>query len=84
MDETTNLWPRNTLIRLRYNFPTSCLEVTIHEAKNRQVWRVAAAVGLPTFRLIGYRIGDWSLDELGRGNGGRFSVLTASAHAGLR
>ncbi len=32
---------------------------------------MTAAVGLPTLRLVRVRIGPWSLDGLGLGNGGK-------------
>ncbi|RME16909.1 MAG: pseudouridine synthase [Alphaproteobacteria bacterium] len=61
------LWPRTPPVRFRKSVPDTWIEMTITEGRNRQVRRMTAAIGLPTLRLVRWRIGPWSLDGLAPG-----------------
>jgi len=64
IDEPANLWPRNPPIRYRAKIPTSWIELTLREGKNRQVRRMTARVGFPTLRLVRAAIGNVSVAGL--------------------
>lgn len=52
-------------VRHRASIPTTWVELTMTEGKNRQVRRMTAAAGHPTLRLVRVRIGGLDLWELG-------------------
>ncbi len=76
--------PRNPPIRYRQQIPTTWLEITLSEGKNRQVRRMTAAVGFPTLRLVrsALFLPDLSLTLAGL-QPGQWRELTASEQRSL-
>jgi len=64
VSEPDSLWSRDPPVRFRKTLPTSWLQLSLREGRNRQVRRMGAAVGFPVLRLIRTHIGlasVWSL-----------------------
>lgn len=61
------IWPRNPPVRFRKSVPDCWIALTISEGRNRQVRRMTAAVGHPTLRLVRWRVGEWTLDDVAPG-----------------
>lgn len=64
---------RTPPIRKRKNIPTSWLEITIKEGKNRQVRKMCASVGFPCLRLIRVEIKGLRFEDL---KVGKYRALT--------
>jgi 23S rRNA pseudouridine2457 synthase len=68
------IWERTPPIRFRSAIPTSWIELTITEGKNRQVRKMTAAVGFPTLRLIRIKMDKFTLGDLKPGEIREFSL----------
>lgn len=77
VDEPAGLWDRDPPIRVRQNIPTSWIEISLQEGRNRQVRRMTAAVNFPTLRLIRTHIGPHEVWSLASGEW-RFESSTSS------
>lgn len=75
IEREPELPPREVPIRFRKNIPTTWLELTLTEGRNRQVRRMTASVGHPTLRLL--RISHGTL-TLGTMKPGEHRSLTAT------
>lgn len=68
LDEEPILPDRFPPIRFRKNIPTTWCAITLTEGKNRQVRKMTAAVGLPTLRLVRFRIGAITAEGMSSGS----------------
>jgi 23S rRNA pseudouridine2457 synthase len=64
LDSEPLLPERDPPVRFRKSIPTSWLELTLVEGKNRQVRKMTAAAGFPTLRLVRTAIGELVLGNM--------------------
>ncbi|MBP0591298.1 pseudouridine synthase [Paraburkholderia sp. LEh10] len=78
------LWARTPPIRYRAAIPTTWIELSITEGKNRQVRRMTAAVGFPTLRLVRVGVGVLDIFSLGLQPGESIALPARAPWDGLR
>lgn len=81
IDEPPGLWPRDPPIRWRASIPTAWLEIALTEGRNRQVRRMAKALGLEVLTPARVRIGSVRIGTLPVG---KWRALTATEVRALR
>ncbi len=67
LEKNIEIEERDPPVRFRANIPTSWIELTLIEGKNRQVRRMCAKVGFPVLRLLRVSIGKLKLEGISRG-----------------
>jgi 23S rRNA pseudouridine2457 synthase len=73
LEHEPDLPPRKPAIRQRKTIPTSWIEITLREGRNRQVRKMTAAIGYPTLRLVRTKIGELSIGKLNPGESRQLS-----------
>ncbi|MDA8243604.1 MAG: pseudouridine synthase [Elusimicrobia bacterium] len=76
--------PRDPPVRFRKTVPTSWVELTLREGRNRQVRRMLASVGFPVLRLLRRAIGPLTAEGLAPGAWRELEAREISALRGKR
>lgn len=79
--DAPDISPRVPPIRYRKDIPTSWVEMTIFEGKNRQIRKMCAAVGFPVLRLIRHKIKGLTFSDVATGT---YRALTSEEIKQLR
>jgi 23S rRNA pseudouridine2457 synthase len=82
-ERVERLWPRIPPIRYRAAIPTTWIELSITEGRNRQVRRMTAAVGYPTLRLVRVGIGALDIFKLGLAPGDSIALAPRAPWNGI-
>ncbi|HAV30166.1 MAG TPA: pseudouridine synthase, partial [Saprospirales bacterium] len=64
MDRIPNLPLRAKPIRDDRHGPSTWISISIVEGKNRQIRKMTAKVGFPTLRLVRFRIGEITIEDM--------------------
>ena len=74
--EKPNLPQRGKKIRDERHGPTSWVSITLREGKFRQVRKMTAKVGFPTLRLVRYRVGSHTIEDMENGDVKQITLIT--------